>query len=78
VLQARPQVILGGSSAMAEGDLASEWRRARLAALREIPVRFVPPDLIQRQTPRLAQGARRICEHIDEARRSPSLAHPPR
>jgi iron complex transport system substrate-binding protein len=78
VLQARPQVILGGSSAMAEGDLASEWRRARLAALREIPVRFVPPDLIQRQTPRLAQGARRICEHIDEVRRSPSLAHPPR
>jgi iron complex transport system substrate-binding protein len=70
VLQARPQVILGGSSAMEEGDLASEWRRAPLAALREIPVRFVPPDLIQRQTPRLAQGAQRICEHIDEVRGS--------
>jgi iron complex transport system substrate-binding protein len=71
VLQARPQIILGGSSAMEEDDLASEWRRAPATALREIPVRFVAPDLIQRQTPRLAQGARRICEHIDEARRSP-------
>jgi iron complex transport system substrate-binding protein len=71
VLQARPQIILGGSSAMEEEDFASEWRRARSTAFREIPVRFVPPDLIQRQTPRLAQGARRICEHIDEARRLP-------
>ena len=53
-----------------EADLASEWQRARLAALREIPVRYVPPDLIQRQTPRLAQGAQRICQHIDEARGS--------
>jgi iron complex transport system substrate-binding protein len=71
VLLAKPQLILGGSSAMEEGDLAAEWRRARPAALREVPVRRVAPDLIQRQTPRLAQGAARICEHIDEARRSP-------
>ncbi len=68
VLQARPQVILGGSSAMEQGDLASEWARSRPAALRAIPVRHVPPDLIQRQTPRLAQGARRVCEHIDDVR----------
>ena len=68
VLQARPQLILGGGSAMAEDDLASEWRRARPAALRAVPVRYVPPDLIQRQTPRLTEGAKRICEHIDAVR----------
>jgi iron complex transport system substrate-binding protein len=68
VLQARPQLILGGSSAMEEGDLAYEWRHARPTALRALPVHYVPPDLIQRQTPRLAQGARRVCEHIHEVR----------
>jgi iron complex transport system substrate-binding protein len=70
VLHARPQLILGGGSAMQQEDLEAEWRRSRPAALREIPVRYVPPDLIQRQTPRLAQGARRICDHIDELRGS--------
>jgi iron complex transport system substrate-binding protein len=68
VLHARPQMILGGSSAMRPEDLATEWARAPVAALRTLPVRYVPPDLIQRQTPRVAQGARRICECIDEIR----------
>jgi iron complex transport system substrate-binding protein len=69
VVQARPELVLGGSSAMEEGDFAAEWRRARAAALRALPVRYVPPDLIQRQSPRLGEGARRICELIDEIRR---------
>jgi iron complex transport system substrate-binding protein len=69
VAQARPQLILGGGSAMGEDDLAAEWRRTRPATLRAVPVRYVPPDLIQRQTPRLARGARLVCEHIDGVRR---------
>ena len=68
VLFARPELVLGGGSAMGPGDLASEWRRLRPAALHDVPVRFVPPDLIQRQTPRMAEGARIICEHIDAVR----------
>jgi iron complex transport system substrate-binding protein len=71
VLQARPQVIVGGSSAMQQDDLAAEWRRVPAAALRAIPVRYVPPDLIQRQTPRLARGARLVCEYLDELRKRP-------
>ena len=31
-------------------------RARRVAALRELPVRYVPPDLIQRQTPRIVAG----------------------
>ncbi len=69
VLAARPDVILGGSSAMRPGELESEWRGAPVAALRELPVRYVPPDFIQRQTPRLVEGARVICRHLDEVRR---------
>ncbi|MGZ8230423.1 MAG: cobalamin-binding protein [Burkholderiales bacterium] len=68
VLHARPQVILGGSSSMEPAAFASEWRHVRSAGLREVPVRHVPPDLVQRQTPRIAEGAGTVCEHIDAIR----------
>jgi iron complex transport system substrate-binding protein len=68
VLAARPDVILGGSSATAPADFALEWRSARIGALRELPTRYVAPDLIQRQTPRMAAGARVICEHLEHLR----------
>jgi iron complex transport system substrate-binding protein len=68
VVAAKPDVVLGGSSAASPEEVVSEWRHAPIAALREIPVRYVPPDLIQRQTPRIAQGARAVCEHLDAVR----------
>lgn len=70
VLAARPEVILGGSSAMQPGDLESEWRAAPVAALRDVPVRYVSPDLIQRQTPRMIEGARAVCRHLEDIRRT--------
>jgi iron complex transport system substrate-binding protein len=70
VLAAKPDVVLGGSSAMRPDDLRAEWSRSPLPALRELPVRYVPPDLIQRQTPRIAQGARVVCEHLEGVRRA--------
>lgn len=73
VLAARPQVILGGSSAIRPEALSSEWRQAPIAALRRLPVRYVPADLIQRQTPRIAQGARAVCEHLEEVREMRAL-----
>lgn len=69
VLAARPEVVLGGSSATRPEQFISEWRSAPVAALRELPVRYVPPDLIQRQTPRIVNGARVICEHLEEIRK---------
>lgn len=75
VLAARPQMVLGGSSATRPDALQVEWRHAPVPALREIPVRYVPADLIQRATPRIAQGARIACEHIDDVRRG---THPSR
>jgi iron complex transport system substrate-binding protein len=68
VLAARPQVILGGSSATRPEQLIAEWQQAPAAALRAIPVRYVPADLIQRQTPRIVAGARVVCEHLEEVR----------
>jgi iron complex transport system substrate-binding protein len=68
VLAARPQVILGGGSATHADQLISQWQQAPAAALRAIPVRYVPADLIQRQTPRILEGARVVCAHLEEVR----------
>lgn len=68
VLAARPDVILGGSSAAAPENLAREWGAAPIRALRELPTRYVTPDLIQRQTPRMVAGARMICEQLEDIR----------
>ena len=70
VLAAKPDVILGGSSAMRPGDLESEWAGSKVPALRGIPVRHVPADVIQRQTPRMIEGARVVCAHLDEVRQN--------
>lgn len=69
VAAARPDVVLGGGSAMEPGQLAAQWRGAPVAALRALPVAYVPADLIQRQTPRIANGARLVCEALEAVRK---------
>jgi iron complex transport system substrate-binding protein len=68
VLAMRPDVILGGSSAARPEELARMWQRIPVATLRKLPVRHVPPDLIQRQGPRIVEGARAVCEQMDAVR----------
>ena len=69
VLAARPHIVLGGGSANGEPDFAARWRRMPLAALRAIPARYIAPDSIQRPSPRIIEGIRAICAHIDSAAR---------
>jgi iron complex transport system substrate-binding protein len=69
VLAARPQLVLGGGSANGESDFVARWRRMPLAALRAIPARYIPPDSIQRQSPRILDGIRAICVFLDGASR---------
>ncbi|MEQ1772816.1 MAG: cobalamin-binding protein [Burkholderiales bacterium] len=72
----RPQLILGGGSANGEADFASRWRRMPLAALRATPVRYIEPDSIQRQSPRILDGIRAVCAHLDAARERQIKRHP--
>lgn len=69
VLAARPEMILGGGSANGESDFVARWRRMPLAALRGITARYIPPDSIQRQSPRVLDGIRSICVFLDGARK---------
>jgi len=69
VIAARPQVVIGGSSATTPQELAEQWRGySRYFGLRGVQARYVDPDLIQRQTPRILEGARNICEELDAVR----------
>jgi len=68
VLAARPEVILGGGSAGGEQEFAGWWRASAVPALRELPLRYIDPDLIQRQTPRIAAGARAVCAALEQVR----------
>lgn len=67
LLAARPEVALGGSSAETAKGFAARWSGLP-SPLGKIPVHHIPPDLIQRPTPRLLEGARLVCTHLDAVR----------
>jgi iron complex transport system substrate-binding protein len=49
--------------------LAALWRaQSRLTGLRDLQVRYVDPDAIQRQTLRVLTGAEEVCRHLDSLR----------
>jgi hypothetical protein len=60
--------VLGGGSANGEFVFRSRWERMPLPALRSIPARYIAPDSIQRQSPRVLNGIRAICSYLDSAR----------
>ena len=68
LLAAGPEVIVGGGSAVDAKKFAEQWQNAPVRALREIPLVHVPPDQIQRATPRIAAGARAICAGLERVR----------
>jgi iron complex transport system substrate-binding protein len=70
VIAAGAEAVLGGARSGSEADFRCEWRQAPLAALRSLPAFYVDPDLIQRQTPRILEGARTVCAALEQVRNS--------
>lgn len=68
VLAARPQAIAGGGSGITAHAFAAQWRGYRFAALGEVALVHVAPDEIQRAGPRIAAGARVLCEGLERLR----------
>lgn len=67
LLAARPEVALGGSSAETAATFAARWAGLP-PPLSMMPAHYIAPDLIQRPTPRLLEGARLVCMHLDAVR----------
>jgi len=73
VLAADPQVIIASGMAAERPEWLDEWRRwPQLSAVKNKQLYVIPPDIIQRATPRLLQGAERMCQLLDAAR---TVAH---
>ena len=67
LLVAHPEVVLGGSSADTTRQFAARWAGLP-PPLDSLPAYWISPDLIQRPTPRLLEGARLVCTHLEAVR----------
>ncbi len=69
VLAADPEVIIASGMDEARPEWLDDWRQWRnLTAVERDNLYFIPPDLIQRHTPRLIEGAARLCTQLETAR----------
>ena len=69
VLRADPEVIVASGADGKRSAWLAAWRAfPSLVAVRRDNLYFVPPDLLQRATPRILDGAQRLCEDLDAAR----------
>lgn len=69
VLAANPEVIVASGMGESRPEWLDQWkqRRALEATARE-NLYFIPPELMQRHTPRILDGAERLCGHLETAR----------
>lgn len=70
VIAAKPEAVLGGGSAGGEQEFALRWRETAVEPLRGLPAFYINPDHIQRQTPRIVEGAKAVCSALEEVRRN--------
>lgn len=69
VLDADPDAIIAGGMGEENAAWLDPWRRFdSLTAVRRGNLFFVAPSTLQRPTPRLLEGAREVCGHLDDAR----------
>ncbi len=69
VLVRNPQVIIASGMDIARPEWLDAWLAwEQLDAVKQGHLYFIPPDLVQRHTPRALQGVSRMCQQIDRAR----------
>lgn len=70
VIAANPEVIIASGMDEARPEWLADWRRwTSITAVARDNLFFIHPDLIQRHTPRLLDGAERLCQQLETARR---------
>ncbi|WP_168013348.1 cobalamin-binding protein [Halomonas salinarum] len=69
VLARDPEAIITGGMGKADSGWLEAWRDyPRLTAVQRDNLFFIDPNLVQRAAPRLVEGTRRLCEHLEVAR----------
>ena len=70
VIRADPQVIIASGMDEARPEWLDAWYEwPVMQAVHNKQLYFVPPDILQRHTPRIMQGAEKVCSHLHAARR---------
>lgn len=70
VLVENPEVIVASGMGESRPDWLDDWRKwPQLKAVGADNLYFIPPDIIQRPTPRLLDGAERLCQQLETARK---------
>lgn len=69
VLAQDPEVIIASGMSDERPEWLERWGKwPHLSAVKKQQLYFIPPDLIQRHTPRILQGAQLMCQQLDRAR----------
>ncbi len=69
VLAADPEAIVASGIGIDAPAWLDDWQRwPQLTAVRRGNLFFVPADLVQRQGPRILDGAQLLCEQLEQAR----------
>lgn len=69
VIARDPQVIIASGMGEEKPEWLDDWKKyPGLTAVKNGNLYFVPPDIIQRHTVRMLQGAQQVCKALDEAR----------
>ena len=77
VLAADPQVIIASGALYQDEAVWQDWQRFKqLRAVKHHHLFSIHPDLIQRQTPRILQGAELMCRQLAQVRQAASLITP--
>lgn len=73
VLAADPEVIVAGGMGKRNAAWLDAWRQwPQLRAVQRKQLFFIDPDLMQRHTPRLLDGAEQLCQILEQVRRQSS------
>lgn len=70
VLAANPEAIIASGMGTARPEWLDQWKRwPELAANANGHLFFIPPDILQRHTPRILDGASQLCEQLETVRK---------
>jgi iron complex transport system substrate-binding protein len=69
VIAANPEAIIASGMGESRPEWLDDWKRwPSISAVTHDNLFFVQPELIQRHTPRLLDGAERLCQHLETVR----------
>ncbi|MCB4360158.1 cobalamin-binding protein [Quatrionicoccus australiensis] len=69
VLEADPEAIIATGMGDARPEWLHDWDKwTRMTAVKRNNLFHINPDIMQRHTPRILEGAEKLCAHLDVAR----------